>query len=879
MERLYLPHFGLAQAPFSITPDPAFFYAGAGRGDLLRSIEYSIRHQEGIVVVTGEVGSGKTMLCRTLLSTLGEDIQPIYLANPVLRQRELLAALLRDLDGRQGEDPLDTLQQALLLAHMSGRRVVLFADEAHLMPPESLEQIRLLSNLETGRHKLLQIVLFGQPELNDVLASTQLRSLNDRIVERFSVAALRGTDAAAYVGCRMQRAGRLGDSAFSRPAARAIWDAAAGLVRRMNLLADKSLLSAWARRKRRVDCRDVKRAIDDLNATISQPAASLRWPGRSEAMIPISMSAASRSIRAGLLATLAAFVTACTHNPPIPSDAHLQRRAVEPAVAADSDIPVPVRRSLDLPTPVPQIAAERYTLVVNSVPAVELLATLARDARMNVDVHPDIRGNVTINAIDQTLTQILDRMATQVDMRYTLENNLLSVLPDTPFVRIYRVDYLNMGRDTTSHTSIATQVATTGGSGVGGSNTGTGNNSGADLVNTSNNRYWETLVASLTALLQETDKLLPAESVLTEASTDADGKKGDAAKHGSRFREAASVIAQAETGVIAVRATARQQARVQEFIDSSVRSARRQVLIEATIAEVELNNDSEQGIDWSVIRSTAKSTIGLVLNPAGSLSALPGGTPVSGVIPSLGLIDFSRSTSRNDITAALRLLESFGNTRVLSSPKISVLNNQTALIKVVENLVYFQLTADFTPGTAGSQTTFTVTSTPNTVPVGFLMNVTPQISANDEIILNLRPTISRLTGFVQDPGVAMSLALARQSGTTIPDISSRVPEIQTREMESIIKLRDGQVAVLGGLMREESTDGEDAIPGAARLPVLGNLFKNRSRHSKKSELVIFLRPVIVRDPSLAGDYRELAGSLPDSSFLGAPATDAASARR
>jgi hypothetical protein len=105
------------------------------------------------------------------------------------------------------------------------------------------------------------------------------------------------------------------------------------------------------------------------------------------------------------------------------------------------------------------------------------------------------------------------------------------------------------------------------------------------------------------------------------------------------------------------------------------------------------------------------------------------------------------------------------------------------------------------------------------VPVGFLMNVTPQISANDEIILNLRPTISRLTGFVEDPGVALSLALARQSGATLPDVSSRVPEIQTREMESILKLRDGQIAVLGGLMREECWDGEDAVPGASRLPV------------------------------------------------------------
>jgi MSHA biogenesis protein MshL len=878
MERLYLPHFGLAQAPFSITPDPAFFFAGADRGDLLRGIEYSVRHEEGITVVSGEVGSGKTMLCRTLLASLPKDIEPIYLANPLLRRRELLATLLRDLEGdSQRPDLLDALQRVLIGRHMAGRRVVLFADEAQVMPRESLEQIRLLSNLETGRHKLLQIVLFGQPELDEVLAEHAMRPLRDRIVERFTVTALKRDVVGDYIAFRMARAGRTGDSVFSRPAVTQIWDAASGLIRRINLLADKSLMSAFARRRQRVDCRDVERAVSDLDGTAPAQERALRSTSMSDRTEPQAAGVAA----AGLLATVAALVAACAPLPPKPSDAHLTRDSATPtsAISAVSpNIPAPARRSWDLPTPTAQAAPERYTVVVNNMPAGNLLFQLARDAKMNVDVHPDIRGTVSLNAIDQTLTQILDRISTQIDMRYTLEGNLLSVLPDAPFVRIYRVDYLNMGRDATSRTSIATQVSTTGGNGVGNSNKGSdstaGNNSGSDLVNTSNNRYWETLVASLKSLLQETDKVLPgsdADKPEIRADRRSDGKgetKADDKSQGVRFREAASVIAQPETGVIAVRATGRQHARVQEFIDSSQRSARRQVLIEATIAEVELSNAFEQGIDWKAIRNSATDTMGLTLSPAGSVTQLPGGTPVGGVIPTLGLINFSRSTARADITAAVRLLESFGNTRVLSSPKISVLNNQTALIKVVENLVYFQLTADYTPGTAGSPSTFTVNSTPNTVPVGFLMNVTPQISANDEIILNMRPTISRLTGYVQDPGVALSLALARQSGASIPDITSQVPEIQTREMESMIKLADGQIAVLGGLMREESTDGEDAVPGAKRVPIFGNLFRSRSRGSKKSELVIFLRPTIVRDASLGGDFKDLAHLLPDSKFLG-----------
>ncbi len=275
MDRLYLAHFGLERAPFSITPDPRFFFPGAGRADLLRAIEYSVRHQEGIVVVTGEVGSGKTMLCRKLLDALPEGLESIYLANPSLRRREITAALLRDLDGRQRPDPLEGLQQALIARYMSGRRVMLVVDEAHVMPYESLEQIRLLSNLETGRHKLLQIVLFGQPELDGVLLDPRMRALRDRVVERFALRALDRALVGDYLAHRMRVAGFAGESPFGPGAVREIWNSAGGLVRRVNLLADKALLSAFVRNHARLDRRDVERARHDLDGTA---AASPRAP-------------------------------------------------------------------------------------------------------------------------------------------------------------------------------------------------------------------------------------------------------------------------------------------------------------------------------------------------------------------------------------------------------------------------------------------------------------------------------------------------------------------------------------------------------------------------------------------------------------------------
>ena len=560
--------------------------------------------------------------------------------------------------------------------------------------------------------------------------------------------------------------------------------------------------------------------------------------------------------RLPLALSIAVLLAACAHQPPKVSEAHLQGPVAAPAAA---DIPAPVQRSATLPPPRALPPVETYNVVVNGVPAQELLFALARDASLNVDVHPAIQGTVSLNALDQTLPQILDRIARQVDMRYELSEGNLSVMPDSPYLQLYKIDYLNMSRESVSKVSIATQVAAPGG--LNSAQSEIGNNSSTELSNTSNNRFWDSLIESVRALLQETDKLIPDE---IQAPPAAEGEAAPAAQP-VRFREAASVIAHTETGTIAVRATSRQHARVREFIDSLIDNAQRQVLIEATVVEVELADGYQQGIDWNLLRQS-NSRFRLTQGPSGG-TQLPGGTPVEGDIPALGVLEHLGSIGSVDVALSIRLLEHFGRTRVLSSPKISVLNNQTALIKVVDNLVYFTLTIDSTPATDNAPPQVTVQSTPNTVPVGFLMNVTPQIGDDDQVTLNLRPTISRLTRYVEDPGVALTLALARQSASSIPDIASLVPEIQTREMESIIKVRDGQTAVLGGLMRDQSERNSDAVPGASRLPVVGELFRYRNDRKSKSELVIFLRPTVIRDPSLQGDFRGLADRLPDGGFF------------
>ena len=528
-----------------------------------------------------------------------------------------------------------------------------------------------------------------------------------------------------------------------------------------------------------------------------------------------------------------------------------------PEFATQPPLPKPPR-----PTPKQEV----YSVVMQNVSVQQLLFALARDARLNVDIHPAITGAVTMNVRDQTLTEILDRVARQVDLRYEMQGRNLSILPDTPYLKNYRIDYPNIQRDTVTNISTSTNVAST----------GAGNASNSAIVNTSNNRFWTTLVANVRDLLRETDKVLPgadasgagtsgagggvASSAATGAATSGAAGGGATAGTGvtgasaarAQFREAASVITNPETGNISVRATQNQHDKVREFLDRVLRSARRQVLIEATIVEVDLSSRFQQGINWSLLRPDGTTAGGWTANisPMGPVNGFQTGGP-SG-ISSLARITFTGS----DLTGVLSMLESFGTLRVLSSPKISVLNNQSSVLKVVDNKVYF--TISVTPGTAATLTTPATpaiyTSTINTVPIGFLMSVVPQISESDEVTLNLRPTISRITGYAVDPSPALA-----QNGVT-----NRIPEVQTREMESVLRVQSGGVAILGGLMQDSRNNNTDEVPGLNRLPVVGGLFKYRDEASKKTELVIFLRPTVLRDATLDGDFNEFSNILQEA---------------
>lgn len=280
---MYLNYFGLSEPPFRITPHTDFFFAGANRGATLDALLYAITHDEGIVKVTGEVGSGKTMLCRVLMERLPKNVETIYLANPSLSREEILYSIADELklalNAERATRLIRELQDKLIERYAAGKRVVVLIDEAHAMPKETLEEIRLLSNLESGRHKLLQIVLFGQPELDSHLDTSDMRQLKERITHSFRLEPMVTDDIRSYIDFRMRAAGYKGPDVFSKSAIRLISSSSKGLTRRINILADKSLLAAFANNSHAVGAREARAAIRDSDFFKAQNSWSKQWVG------------------------------------------------------------------------------------------------------------------------------------------------------------------------------------------------------------------------------------------------------------------------------------------------------------------------------------------------------------------------------------------------------------------------------------------------------------------------------------------------------------------------------------------------------------------------------------------------------------------------
>ena len=458
------------------------------------------------------------------------------------------------------------------------------------------------------------------------------------------------------------------------------------------------------------------------------------------------------------------------------------------------------------PEPEETIIYPSFTVEVDRVPARTFLQALARDANLELLLSGSIKHEVSMVMHDRSLTDILDNAAAQASLRYELDAHILKVFDDEAYTREYPVAYLNMRRDANSRIRLSTQLDSISVSMDGGSaGLSSSNNSESAIQNVTVNNFWESLEANLRSLVS--------------------GKKVNADDY-------VPVIVNRESGIIIVSAKHSVHQEIERFLESVQASVQKQVLIEALVVEVSLNKDFQAGIDWRIlsagdeVHNFSQSLAGNPVVTADTLNEI--------AAPSVLLSLIRKTANGAQISATLTLLEQFGNVRILSSPKINALNNQAAVLKVVDNKVYF---------TVGVQRVkvddqfekLTTTTDIKTVPVGLVMNVVPYISRENSIILNVRPTISRILGFVSDPNPDLASA----------GIKNMVPEIQVREMESVLRVNDGGMVVIGGLMQERTSKEKVGVPLLSEIPLLGSAFRFERDKIEKTELLVFLKPTVV----------------------------------
>lgn len=506
-------------------------------------------------------------------------------------------------------------------------------------------------------------------------------------------------------------------------------------------------------------------------------------------------------------------------------DGHLALKPkVESSVSDSAGIPQLVDTQIpSLPPLGGSSQSDTYSISAVGVPVGELLFKIAQDANRDIDIYAGVQGNITINALNQPLETILDRMADQAGFVFDLVDNTIIIKPDLPEWRNYKVDYVNITKS--SSESIDMQMSVSSGVGDGGTSGGSPASSTQVKVE-SKHDFWANLEKNIKLLAQLDPN---ANKVLLPQNSE----NGNAPRPLELSSVSQNTVVNGEAGVISVFTTVKQHKAIKKYIEEVTHRAEKQVLIEATVVEVELNDQYQSGVDWTFLNSKAFGDNGGI-----SISS-PFGGNFDGFQVSTN--DFGSSaigfvTGDWNILANLNLLDEFGDSKVLSSPKIMAVNNQTALLKVVENLVYFTIDVN----TSSTQTTSLTTyeTEVNTIPVGFTMSVTPFVSDSGDVTLNVRPTITKQIGFVTDPNPSLTV------------VESRIPVIQEKEMSSVLRLKDRQTAIIGGLIEDSNSNSKAGIPWLGDVPVVGDLFSKRDDATVKRELIIFIRPTIINNPDV-----------------------------
>ncbi|WP_319381764.1 type II and III secretion system protein [Thiomicrorhabdus sp.] len=440
----------------------------------------------------------------------------------------------------------------------------------------------------------------------------------------------------------------------------------------------------------------------------------------------------------------------------------------------------------------------RFSLNANQAPLVALLGLLAEKhaISLSTDIPPDYK--VSLNAVNISFLTFLNMLKNQ-SVFYRMDDSGIFIYLSKPFWKTYQMDYVHLDKTGADNIDMKMSVSSTPTV-----NSVQKTSSGTRVKVESQHHFWKTLELNLQSFL------------MGQGGTTADEK----------------FLINPESGVVSLYASDKVHFAFEKLLKNIRSRLKRQVLIEATVVEVTLNDQFKAGIDWSLFNQS------LFGNSGGLAFRVPLKSAEGGVVfetlsanGDSGAVKFGNL----NLLASLQLLQQFGDSKVLSSPKIMALNNQTALLKVVNNLVYFTVDVNTTSATSNSASMTTYETEVHTVPVGFTLSVTPFVGKNDQITLNIRPTISRHIGQVADPNPELKRL----------EVESFIPVIQEKEMSSVLKLRNGQIAMIGGLIEDLNSDDQNRLPFLAELPLIGKAFRSSSEERSRTELVIFIRPLIV----------------------------------
>lgn len=441
---------------------------------------------------------------------------------------------------------------------------------------------------------------------------------------------------------------------------------------------------------------------------------------------------------------------------------------------------------IDMPQ-IRQPLEERFNLSFNNVPASQFFMGLVVGTRYNMLVHPDVTGTISANLKNVTLFEALDAVRDLYGYEYKVDGTRIYVKPISMQTSIFQINYLSSQRKGTSSIRVisgaVSDVVPTGGSSSHAVDS-------SKISTTSNSDFWGELKASLDAIVGNKD-----------------GR---------------SVVISPQSGVVVIRAMSDELRNVSAFLKATQLSVDRQVILEAKIMEVELNQNFQSGVNWS-------ATSG-VSNAIGSLIPVGGASAAAGTL-------FGLAFSNTNFSALISFLQTQGTVHVLSSPRIATLNNQKAVLKVGTD-EFFVTKVTTAPGVSTGNTTSQPATTVDVQPFfsGVSLDVTPQIDAQGFITLHIHPSVSKVTT------VQKVINLGTNNGSlTLPLASSDISET-----DSIVRGQDGGIIAIGGLMRESTTTNGAQVPGAGNVPLLGNLFRNNGRAAQKRELVILLRPTVIQ---------------------------------